>query len=167
VFPCLPGDAATVRGDKKVDETDFRYQYFPGDEEGLHALILTPAMEGSITVASDLRCILNCENIVILSQLIYDVLSESASFFVGHAEQFSAIGNAGVVMTGPFLVPEIGGAIVFRVNFSVNEVEDYIVNPNCVTAGFLAGVLAGDFSAAQKVESGRFADVSYTVKLIL
>ena len=70
-------------------------------------------------------------------------------------------------MTGPFLVPEIGSAIVFRVNFSVNEVEDYIVNPNCVTAGFLAGILAGDFSAAQKVESGRFADVSYTVKLIL
>ena len=118
-------------------------------------------------IAGDLRCILNGENIVILCQLIHNVLSEGASFFVGHAEQFSAIGDAGVVMTGPLLVPEIGSAIVFRVNLSVNEVEDYIVNPNCVTAGFLAGVLAGDFPAAQKVESGCFADVSDTVKLIL
>ena len=70
---------------------------------------------------------------------------------------------AGIVAAG---VPARRGLVRLRVLLPVFQESDHVFLSDGIRMGSLAGILAGDLTAAQEIPGSLFADVAELVKLL-
>ena len=153
------GDGAEVGRAEELHQIDLRNVVDIVFPERLDVPLIAPVVDGGFSVAGDFGDRLGGQYIGIVGEQIgiiqLQMLPHDWGNLFLHPDSII-----------PF-VPARRGGVAFGEHLAVFQIGNDIFLFDFVAAGFPARVLAGDFSALEQVQGGRFADVANVIQLIL
>ena len=153
------GDGAEVGRAEELPQIDLRNMVDIVFSERLDVPLIAPVVDSGFSVAGDFGDHLGGQYIGIAGEQLGIIQPQMLPHDWGNL----FLHPDSII---PF-VPARRGGVAFGEHLAVFQIGNDIFLFDFVAAGFPARVLAGDFSALEQVQGGRFADVANAIQLIL